>query len=83
MIPMGAIPDRATRVLIGLLHTDAAFGRSTFRAVSLASGVGVGEVYSDLVELRYDGLVDWTDGTTGTLRPTVEAFPVPNQPKRR
>lgn len=73
------IPDvgnRATRVLLGLLLVDARDGRATFRSVARASGVGVGEVFYDLVDLRALGLVAWEPGAQGTLRPLVDAFPV-------
>lgn len=61
-----------TRVLLALIAVYERDGRATVSSVAAEAGRSVVVTHSRLVELRRLGLVTWTDGTAGTLRPAVK-----------
>ena len=72
--------DRAsqaeTRIMLALLRVHGQNGRATVRDVAEYANRSVGATYRHLCNLARRGLVDRVEGTRGTLRPTVDAFPV-------
>lgn len=68
----GYVGPERTRVMLGLLDVYLADGHATLRGVAAQVGRSLGTInrqqMPDLVEL---GLVAWTPGQQGTLRPTV------------
>ncbi len=72
--------DRAsqaeTRIMLALLRVHGQNGRATVRDVAEYANRGVAITPRHLSALRERGLVSWTPGSDGTLRPTVDAFPV-------
>ncbi len=73
MTPKGAMPAARARVLIALLRVYRRDGRATLRTVADEAGRHHTAVYTQILKLRHDGLVDWTEGETGSLRPLVTA----------
>lgn len=69
------IGDAQIRVLLGLLAVYGEHGRATVRTVARAVGRNVSTTHSHLSFLRAQGLVTWTDGESGTLRPLVQEIP--------
>lgn len=57
-------------VLLALAHVYQAGGRATFRQVAEVAGVNLSTVHTHLSSLRRLGMVEWTEGEAGTLRPT-------------
>lgn len=67
---------RYTRVLLGVLAVYEDEGRATVRSVCEAAGYrSTGSVHPVLVGLADLGLIAWTPGTRGTLRPLVTLLP--------
>lgn len=63
-------------VLLAILEVYATSGRATVRAVASAADLNPSTTFFHLRRLRDKGWVDWTEGTAGTMRPLVKAFPV-------
>ncbi len=57
-------------VLLALAHVYQRDRRATFRQVADVAGVNLSTVHTHLTALRRLGMVEWTDGEAGTLRPT-------------
>lgn len=68
MIPSRAISPAATRVLLAVIDCPAP---RTITAVADTAGLPRSRTYDALVSLRRDGLVDWDQDRSGTLRATV------------
>lgn len=65
--------------MLALLRVHGANGRATVRDVAEYANRSVGATYRHLCSLRKRGLATWMgEGGIyrGTLRPTVDAFPV-------
>jgi DNA-binding IclR family transcriptional regulator len=60
------IGNSATRVLLGVLS-----GASTYTELEEVTGKNRATIHEHLRHLRAEGLVTWTPGRWGTLRPTV------------
>lgn len=58
-------------VMVAVVAVYDREGRATVRGVAEVAGVGVSQTFAALRVLRGLGLVDWTDGCSGTLRPMV------------
>lgn len=65
------ISGAATNVLLSLVHVYERDGRATVRSVAQAADRTLNPVHRQLAYLRDEGLVDYTPGKTGTLRPLV------------
>jgi DNA-binding IclR family transcriptional regulator len=63
------IPPAATKVLLALMAEYP----TTIRVVAERVGMNPSTTYGHLQNLRADGLVEWTKGKNGTLRPTARA----------
>lgn len=68
---LGAIGDGTTRVLLAFLSLYADEGRVTVREIADELELSPSTVHAHLWTLRRLGLVTWTLGTRGTLRPAV------------
>lgn len=63
------------RVLLAADHLHAHTGRCTVRSIADATGLrSLSTVHFHLAALRRKGLITWTPGAAGTLRPTVSSF---------
>lgn len=63
------LPAAQARTLTALIRVYNRDGRATMRTVAAEADRNVSVVFGDLQRLRRAGLVAWTDGETGTLRP--------------
>ncbi len=72
--------DRAsqaeTRIMLALLRVHGQNGRATVRDVAEAADRAIGTTYRHLCALARRGLVTREPGSRGTLRPTVDVFPL-------
>lgn len=71
-LPREAIGPSATTVLLTVMSLHRAETTVRIRDVRAATGLALGTVTVHLSNLRAAGLVDWVDGQSGTLHPTVE-----------
>lgn len=69
-----------TRVLLGLLHVHERDGRATVRSLADETGRSINPTHRHLRRLRDAGLVAWTPGSAGTLRPLVTPVPFGEAP---
>lgn len=69
--PERAISHAPTATLLAVLRCHARDGRATVRSVAAERGRSVSSTHRQLERLRLEGLVDWQDGTAGTLHPVV------------
>ena len=63
------IGDGATRVFAAVLEVYARDGRATVRSVAREAGVSKSTAHHHLRRLHAEGLVSYTPGCQGTLRP--------------
>lgn len=70
------ISPATTRILVALLAEYETVGRVTVDTVAARAGRSRSTTYKHLWWLRNLALVEWEDGTRGTLRPTVRRLAV-------
>lgn len=74
------VAPHLTRVFVALVQVYAADGRATVREVARVAGLGLATTYKHLSSLADVGLVDWSLGRSGTLRPLVRMIPLDTAP---
>ena len=73
LTPKETVPDVKAAILMAVMTEQRPTIRSVMRAAGLSSS---SSAWFHLIDLRAMGLVTWTKGKRGTLRPTVRVVAI-------